>query len=81
MAELKVWLEATRRRVSGRSTLAAAIRYSLSLELWPLASSKITLFSNETMKSASSRPEVASLGNFLCSLGPPRRSRFSLSAS
>ena len=30
MTDLKVWLEATRRRVSGRSTLAAAIRYTLA---------------------------------------------------
>lgn len=30
MAELKTWLEATRRRISGRSTLAAAIRYTLT---------------------------------------------------
>src|SRR4051794_30084000 len=30
MAELKAWLEATRRRVSGRSTLAAAIRCTLA---------------------------------------------------
>ncbi len=28
--ELKAWLEATRRRASGRSTLAAAIRYTLA---------------------------------------------------
>jgi hypothetical protein len=30
LAELRDWLEATRSRISGRSELAAAIRYSLS---------------------------------------------------
>jgi transposase len=30
VADLKVWLEANRRRISGRSELATAIRYALA---------------------------------------------------